>query len=105
GGGGRIAVVASAAITGALGGASPWTMVDVRGGIGWSSDAGAGTFYRRVGGALGDLVIDNAGVTTFDGSTPFVFQGEGVATDLTATTLSDTSSVDFTALGDLRDYR
>jgi len=85
GGGGMIALLAGIAIDGGLGGASPWEQVSVRGGLG---RGGAGTFYRRVGDAHGDLMVDNAGQVSFAGSTPLVFEGHGTVTDVTSDTLT-----------------
>ena len=108
GGGGRVALVATTAITGPLGGATPWSNVSVSGGdstyTGYPS-GGAGTFYRRVGTALGDLIVSNQPQTraTFDGSTPLPFQGVGVNSAVGATTLTD-GLTDFLTNGDLQDY-
>ncbi|TNF24168.1 MAG: hypothetical protein EP329_25530 [Deltaproteobacteria bacterium] len=108
GGGGRVALVATTAITGPVGGLTPWTNVTVPGGesayTGYSA-GGAGTFFRKVGSAQGDLIVSNSPQTraTFDRSTPLPFQGTGVSTGVTADTLSD-GLTDFLTHGDLADY-
>jgi hypothetical protein len=104
GGGGRIALLAAASITGPLGGSDPWNNFNVGGGSGWSSpESGAGTFFRRAGSADGDLMIDNEGVDCLTGSTPLLFQGQGLVTSLTATALTD-STANFLSVESLTDY-
>jgi len=109
GGGGMIAVVASGGIQGALGDTAaagdnqPWTLVSVQGGLGTGNNyGGSGTFYRRVGGADGDLMLDNGGHSTAPGSTRLVFEGSGLMTQLTATSLSAPAAFDLE--GELDDY-
>jgi hypothetical protein len=64
--------------------------IAVHGGNGNSSDAGAGTVYLKgVGQSYGDLIVDNSGMVTFDGSTPLRAVGKGTITGLTATVLTD----------------
>ncbi|PKN54765.1 MAG: hypothetical protein CVU56_24800, partial [Deltaproteobacteria bacterium HGW-Deltaproteobacteria-14] len=109
GGGGMIAVAAGSSLGGVLGDSGvagdnqPWTVVSVYGGAGRSGNyAGSGTFYRRVGAADGDLLVDNADHATHAGSTPLVFQGSGTMTALTATSL--TAAVLFDSDGAKVDY-
>jgi len=109
GGGGMIALDASVAINGVLGDTGtagenlPWTVVSVYGGYGSSGNyAGSGTFYRRVAGAAGDLLVDNAGHASADGSTPLVFQGSGGFSAIDATSLSAATTLD--TYGPMDDY-
>ncbi|MCA9514048.1 MAG: hypothetical protein KC635_03825, partial [Myxococcales bacterium] len=104
GGGGRIALLAATAIQGTLGGTSPWSAFDASGALGYGSQwAGAGTFFRKVGSAKGDLVVDNEGHDAPAGSTPLPFQGSGTSSALTATSLTD-AFTDFTPNGSLAGY-
>ena len=104
GAGGMIAVHATGALNGTLGGVTPWSVVKIYGGNGWGGAGGSGTFYRKVGAAHGDLMVDNNGRSTFAGSTPLGFQGLSTVTGVTATTLSD-SATTFDTYGPLNDYR
>ncbi|MCA9514046.1 MAG: hypothetical protein KC635_03815, partial [Myxococcales bacterium] len=103
GGGGRVALRATTAIDGPLGSAAPWASFNVAGGTGYGADAGAGTFFRKVGSAYGDLIIDNEGIESFAGATPLVFQGTGVVTSHATSTLTD-ATANFLAFGPLTDY-
>ncbi|PKN53817.1 MAG: hypothetical protein CVU56_29855, partial [Deltaproteobacteria bacterium HGW-Deltaproteobacteria-14] len=109
GGGGMIALVASAAINGKLGDTGlagdnqPWALAKVYGGWGVNGGAGgSGSFYRKVGDAAGDVMFDNNGQVTFTDNTPLVFQGSGGMSGLTATSLTGGSPFD--SNGPITDY-
>ena len=99
-----IAVHATGALNGALGGTAPWSVVKIYGGNGWGGAGGSGTFYRKVGAAHGDLLIDNGGRSTFEGSTPLPFQGVGgTLSSASATSVTDGATT-FTQYGELNGY-
>ena len=80
GGGGRIAIHYGSAP------AFNFTRVTARGGAlaggGAESAGGAGTVFLRAGGGLGELVIDNGGVTQAEPRTVLAGIGEGTVADL-----------------------
>ena len=109
GGGGMVALVAATAINGKLGDTGlagdnqPWSLVYIHGGWGsGSARGGSGTFYRRVGGADGDLMLDNAGSATFANSTRLRFEGSGAFSAVDATSL--TGAAPFDTYGPITDY-
>ena len=90
GGGGRVSLRAQLGMGGGPGSATPWTALSARAGAGYQSrSGGAGTIFRRVGEAFGDLLVDNGGGLTTADSTPLPFGGGGPVDELTATTMTD----------------
>jgi len=93
GGGGRIALKATLGMGGPLGGNAPWTAMSAKGGTGWGGWAGAGTIYRRVAAAAGDLLVDNGGKKAFADSTALPIGGTGTIDQLTDSNMSDFDAV------------
>ncbi|TNF22656.1 MAG: hypothetical protein EP329_28365, partial [Deltaproteobacteria bacterium] len=105
GGGGRIALIAADAITDVPGSRSPYGAFNVRGGV-TNGNGGAGTFYRRVGSADGDLIIDNEGYAAH-AYTPLIFRGSGTLTSALGDpddAVEASASPLFDALGPIDDY-
>jgi hypothetical protein len=85
GGGGRIAVYFGTMTL-------PKANITTSGGTGYAN-GGAGTLYlRSAQDATDQLIVDNRGIVTGEGSTPLRSLGSGVVTGLSATTLTSSGS-------------
>lgn len=96
GGGGAVALVATARVGGKLASATPWTAVDLRGGVRSTDVSGTGTFYLEVAGRR-TLIVDARGQSPQDASTPLPFSGGSTIQSFpSAAAFTTTSSATFT---------
>lgn len=96
GGGGAVALVATQWVDGKLASATPWTAVDLRGGVLGADVSGTGTFYLEVAGRR-TLIVDARGQTPPDASTLLPFSGGSTIQSFpSANAFTSTSSGTFT---------